>query len=319
VKIHQIFTISIISFVLLFFISIHFKIEPRSQIILDIPSGSSATTISIYLDENKIILSPMLFKIYAKLSFADKKFKAGEYKIETPHSIYDLSKKITSGDFYYRKLTLLPGLKVSDILKLGDSKYLINDLKKNPYEVMKSYGIEMQEGIFFADTYYYLKGESFSSVLIKSNKKWIKFSQEIWKKRTRNLPFKNLIEATTLASIIEKEGVEKRKIASVFVNRLKKNMRLQSDPTVIYALGNEFDGNLTRQDLRIDHPYNTYRYKGLPPGPISIVSQESLEAALNPLSTEYFYFVSMGNGFHKFSKTLPEHNEAVLKYQINAR
>ena len=183
-KIHQIFTISIISFVLLFFISIHFKIEPRSQIILDIPSGSSATTISTYLDENKIILSPMLFKIYAKLSFADKKFKAGEYKIETPHSIYDLSKKITSGDFYYRKLTLLPGLKVSDILKLGDSKYLINDLKKNPYEVMKSYGIEMQEGIFFADTYYYLKGESFSSVLIKSNKKWIKFSQEIWKKRT---------------------------------------------------------------------------------------------------------------------------------------
>ena len=318
-KIHQIFTISIISIVLLFFISIHFKIEPRSHLILDIPPGSSATTISNYLNENDIILNSMLFRIYAKISFAEKKFKAGEYKIKSPHSIYDLTKKITSGDFYYRKLTLIPGFRITDILKLGDSKYLINDLKKNPYQVMKSYGVEMQEGIFFADTYYYLKGETFSSVLIKSNKKWKKFSQELWKQRNINLPFKNLTEATTLASIIEKEGVEKRKIASVFVNRIKKNMRLQSDPTVIYALGNEFDGNLTRQDLRIDHPYNTYRYKGLPPGPISIVSQESMEAALNPLSTEYFYFVSMGNGFHKFSKTLPEHNEAVLKYQINAR
>ena len=96
-------------------------------------------------------------------------------------------------------------------------------------------------------------------------------------------------------------------------------MRLQTDPTVIYALGDQYKPPLTRSDLKFDHPYNTYRYKGLPPGPISIVSQESLKAALNPLSTEYFYFVSMGNGFHKFSKTLPEHNEAVLKYQINAR
>ncbi len=318
-KIHKIFTIFIISFVLVFFISIHFKIDPRSQIILDIPKGSSATIISTYLDENNIILSPILFKIYAKVSFADKKFKAGEYRIESPHSIYDLTKKITSGDFYYRKLTLLPGFRVTDILALGNSKNLKNDLKNNPYEVMQSHGIAMQEGIFFADTFYYTKGETFSSVLIKSNKKWEKYSQAIWNRRNVNLPFKNLNEAITLASIIEKEGVEKRKIASVFVNRLKSNMKLQSDPTVIYALGNEFDGNLTRQDLRIDHPYNTYRYKGLPPGPISIVSQESLEAALNPLSTEYFYFVSMGNGFHKFSKTLPEHNDAVLKYQINGR
>ena len=309
----------IISFVLLFFISIHYKIEARSQIVFDIPAGSSATSISNYLKEKNLILNSSLFKIYTKLSFADKKFKAGEYKIESPHSIYDLTKKLTIGDFYYRKLTLLPGFRVADILKLGDSKNLINDLKNNPYDVMQSHGIEMREGIFFADTFYYTKGETFSSVLIKSNKKWEKYSQGIWNRRNVNLPFKNLNEAITLASIIEKEGVEKRKIASVFVNRLKSNMKLQSDPTVIYALGNEFDGNLTRKDLRIDHPYNTYRYKGLPPGPISIVSQESLEAALNPLSTEYFYFVSMGNGFHKFSKTLAEHNDAVLKYQINAR
>ena len=96
-------------------------------------------------------------------------------------------------------------------------------------------------------------------------------------------------------------------------------MKLQSDPTVIYALGDNFDGDLTRKNLQVDNPYNTYRYRGLPPGPISIVSYDSLEAALNPFLTDYFYFVSMGNGYHKFSKTLTEHNEAVLKYQINDR
>ena len=96
-------------------------------------------------------------------------------------------------------------------------------------------------------------------------------------------------------------------------------MKLQSDPTVIYALGSNFDGDIKKKDLRMDNPYNTYRYKGLPPGPISTVSEESLKAALNPLKTDFLYFVSMGNGFHKFSKTLSEHNEAVLKYQINGR
>ena len=184
---------------------------------------------------------------------------------------------------------------------------------------LKKKGINLQEGIFFPDTFFYLKGENFSSILIKSNENWKKISKELWRNRNLNLPFKNLNEAVTLASIIEKEGLEKRKIAGVFVNRLNKNMKLQSDPTVIYALGNEFDGNLTRKNLRIDNPYNTYRYRGLPPGPISIVSYDSLEAALNPSLTDYLYFVSMGNGFHKFSKTLTEHNEAVLKYQINDR
>ena len=127
------------------------------------------------------------------------------------------------------------------------------------------------------------------------------------------------MEATTLASIIEKEGIEKETIAGVFVNRLKLNMKLQSDPTVIYALGDNFDGDIKKKDLRIDNPYNTYRYRGLPPGPISIVSEDSLRAALRPKETDYLYFVSMGNGFHKFSKNLTDHNKAVLEYQINER
>ena len=105
----------------------------------------------------------------------------------------------------------------------------------------------------------------------------------------------------------------------MFINRLNKDMKLQSDPTVIYALGKNFDGDLRKKDLNFNSPYNTYRYKGLPPSPISTVSEESLKAALNPADTNYLYFVSMGNGFHKFSKTLKEHNQAVREYQLNVR
>ena len=318
----QSFKISIFSliFVLVILLSaIHYRVEIKNTIILDIANGSSTSSIATSLHENKIIFNPTIFKIYVRLSSNDHNFKAGEYKFKSTQSIHSIVDKLTKGDFFYRKLTLLPGSTISNILKLGNSEGLINDLATDPEKLLKKKGINLQEGIFFPDTFFYLKGENFSSILIKSYEKWKKISKDLWTNRNLNLPFKNLNEAVTLASIIEKEGLEKRKIAGVFVNRLNKNMKLQSDPTVIYALGNEFDGNLTRKNLRIDNPYNTYRYRGLPPGPISIVSYDSLEAALNPLLTDYLYFVSMGNGFHKFSKTLTEHNEAVLKYQINDR
>ena len=120
-----------------------------------------------------------------------------------------------------------------------------------------------------------------------------------------------------LASIIEKEGKEKKEIAGVFINRLNSNMKLQSDPTVIYALGETFDGNIRRKDLRIKNPYNTYVYKGLPPGPISLVTKSSIEAVLNPVLSDNLYFVSRGDGTHKFSVTLREHNRAVRKYQLS--
>ena len=222
-----------------------------------------------------------------------------------------MNKKLVDGDFYYRRLTLLPGSTLKTILNLANSTSLINDLD--------NIDINLEEGIFYPDTYYYLKGETFSSILLQSHMRWKEISNKLWESRDDDLPYANIMEATTMASIIEKEGVEKETIAGVFVNRLKLNMKLQSDPTVIYALGDNFDGDIKRKDLRINSPYNTYRYRGLPPGPISIVSEDSLRAALRPKKTDYLYFVSMGNGFHKFSKNLVDHNEAVLKYQINER
>jgi UPF0755 protein len=303
--------ISLIFFAVFSLTLIHFKVTKESSVIVDIPEGSSISLISKILFEEGLILNPILFKTYTRLILSDSKLQAGEYLIDSSQSTYTLNKKLLEGDFYYRKLTLLPGSTLKTILNLADSTGLVNDLD--------TIDITLEEGIFYPDTYYYLKGETFSSILFQSHMRWKEISNELWESRDDDLPYANIMEATTLASIIEKEGIEKETIAGVFINRLKLNMKLQSDPTVIYALGDDFDGDIKRKDLRIDSPYNTYRYRGLPPGPICIVSEDSLRAALRPKETDYLYFVSMGNGFHKFSKTLTDHNKAVLEYQINER
>ena len=304
-------SISLVFFAVFSLTLVHFKIYKESSVIVDIPEGSSISSISNILFEEGLILNPVLFKTYARFTLSDKKLQAGEYFIDSSQSVYTLNKKLVEGDFYYRKLTLLPGSTLKTILNLANSSSLVNDLD--------SIDIILEEGIFYPDTYYYLKGETFSSILFQSHMRWKEISNKLWENRDDDLPYANIMEATTMASIIEKEGVEKETIAGVFVNRLKLNMKLQSDPTVIYALGDNFDGDIKRKDLSINSPYNTYRYRGLPPGPISIVSEDSLRAALRPKKTDYLYFVSMGNGFHKFSKNLIDHNKAVLEYQINER
>ncbi len=303
--------IPIIFFAVFSLTLVHFKVYKESSVIVDIPEGSSISLISNILFEEGLILNPFLFKTYARLTLSDNKLQAGEYFIDSSQSTFTLNKKLLEGDFYYRKLTLLPGSTLKTILKLANSESLVNDLD--------GIDITLEEGIFYPDTYYYLKGETISSILLRSHMRWKEISNRLWESRDDDLPYTNIMEATTLASIIEKEGIEKEIIAGVFVNRLKLNMKLQSDPTVIYALGDNFDGDIKRKDLRIDSPYNTYRYRGLPPGPISIVSEDSLRAALRPEETDYLYFVSMGNGLHKFSKNLTDHNKAVLEYQINER
>ena len=319
---HRFITIifaSLITVLVIFGMSVFYKVEIHNPEIIEIPKGSNTNSISNLLHQNKLILNPSLFKLYSRLTASDESYKAGEYLFKSPESIHTLIHKITDGNFFYRKLTILPGLSINEILKLGSSPGLINDLGNSLEIAHQSKSISLQEGIFFPDTYFYLKDETFSSILIRSHEYWKTASASLWQERQDNLPFTKLEEAVTLASIIEKEGLEKRMIAGVFINRLRKGMKLQSDPTVIYALGDNFDGDIKRKDLRIDSPYNTYRYKGLPPTPISTVSEESLRAALNPSTNDYLYFVSMGNGFHKFSKTLSEHNKAILEYQINAR
>ena len=176
------------------------------------------------------------------------------------------------------------------------------------------------EGLFFPDTYYFTKGASDIELLQRAYRRGKAILEKEWESRDAGLPYKNDYDALIMASIIEKETAlasERAMIAGVFVRRLKNKMKLQTDPTVIYAMGIKYDGNIRKKDLRIDSPYNTYRYNGLPPTPIALAGREAIHAALHPENDDTLYFVSKKDGSHYFSKTLYEHNKAVKKYQLN--
>lgn len=310
------FSIVVTSFLLL----TNHRINIVQNTIFEITPGSTLQEVTNNLIKEDLILNGFLFKLNAKLHNIEDRIKAGEYLITKNESTFTLQKKFIKGEVYYRKLQLLEGKTLADILKLGKTEGLIDDINGDIELFKVKLDIKGQtEGLLYPDTFYYQKGDLFSSLLKRSFIKQQSIYSDLWSKRKEDLPYSSLLEAITLASIIEKEGLEKEMIASVFVNRLNKKMKLQSDPTVIYALGTNFDGNIKRSHLRIDNPYNTYKYKGLPPGPIGLVSLDSMKAALNPKKSDYLYFVSMNDGYHKFSKTLEEHNQAVLKYQVNAR
>ena len=313
--------ILLFSTLLTFFLLVtNHKLSFQENFLFEIKQGSTLQGVANELKNRGHILNSFVFKLNAKLLNADQNIKAGEYLLSTSESIFTLQRKFTEGLTFYRKLQLLEGMTTRDIFKLGKSDGIVDDINEDLEMLKFKLGINGQmEGLFFPDTFFYQKGDLFSSVLKRAFDKQQSIYIGLWNVRREGLPYSSLIEAITLASIIEKEGLEKDMIAGVFVNRLRNNMRLQSDPTVIFALGSSFDGNIKRSHLKIDNPYNTYKYKGLPPGPIGLVSLSSIKAALNPQKSDFLYFVSMNNGFHKFSKTLEEHNQAVLKYQINAR
>ena len=175
------------------------------------------------------------------------------------------------------------------------------------------------EGRFFPDTYHFPIGMTDIEFLRRAYVKMARVLEEEWQQREAGLPYKTSDEALIMASILEKETAvaeERAAIAGVFVRRLQKGMKLQTDPTVIYAMGDDYHGNIRRKDLKIDSPYNTYFYVGLPPTPISLPGVEAIHAALHPEDGETLYFVAKGDGSHYFSKTLKEHNRAVARYQL---
>ena len=290
------------------------------DLLIYIEPGKSSNDIALNLEEKNLINHPFFLVQYLRLIGKLNSVKSGEYSISNDEDLIDLVSKITEGKYYYRKIQLLEGMRFTEIMELiKKTEGLILNLGKYPEKKILldlNLTYKSPEGIFAPETYFFKKGDTVSNLLERSYKAQQAYSLNLWSKRQPNLPFKNLYEALILASIIEKEGKEKKEIAGVFINRLNRNMKLQSDPTVIYALGKTFDGNIRRKDLRIKNPYNTYVYKGLPPSPISLVTMSSIEAVLNPVLSDNLYFVSRGNGTHKFSVTLREHNRAVRKYQL---
>jgi len=264
------------------------------------------------------------FNLLARITGHDRTIKAGSYEVSAGVTPWEILRKITLGDFTQSEIMFIEGWTFRQVRAALDAH---PDLRHDTAvlaaeQIMERVGEpgSEPEGRFFPDTYLFAKGVSDLAVLTRAYRAMRKQLQSAWEKRASELPFSSAYEALTLASIVEKEtgqDGERTLIAGVLVNRLKLGMRLQADPTVIYGVGERFDGNLRNKDLLHDTPYNTYTRAGLPPHPIAMPGAASLLAAVNPAKTQALYFVARGDGTHQFSRSLEEHNRAVARFQKN--
>ncbi|WOT03797.1 endolytic transglycosylase MltG [Shewanella youngdeokensis] len=289
---------------------------------LEIKRGTSFNQFSNILVEKTLIDDAWKLKLLVRLTPRLANIKSGLYEVSPQDTVNSLLEKLVSADEKSFSFTLIEGQTVKEwSLMLAQQQRLKFDL--NVFnEVLKNNGDDsgLVEGKFFPETYHYRANATANHFIQTSYLKMQTELNKAWDTRQEGLPLKSPYELLILASIIEKEtgqASERPWIAAVFINRLRKGMRLQTDPTVIYGMGERFNGNITRQDLREKTAFNTYRINGLPPTPIAAPSLAALNAAANPADVEYLYFVSKNDGSHIFSKTLSEHNRAVNKYQRN--
>ena len=288
----------------------------------EIKEGSNLNQITEQLVEMKVLRESFRFKFLTFIFAKRESLRKGHYKLEANATALDLLDMLVDGKESLYSIYFPEGFTFSEMIKkIQENKNIKKTLKsydeKNILKVISS-NKKYAEGLFFPDSYYFYKDTSDIEILQNSHSVLKRKLQSSWDNRSADLPYKNMYEALIIASIIEKEvGLveEAPIIAGVFVNRLNIGMPLQSDPTVIYGMGEKFKGNITRKDLRKDTPYNTYTRKKLPPSPISLPSLSSIDAALNPSITNALYFVAKGNRRHHFSATLKEHNKMVRKYQ----
>ena len=298
------------------------KLQPNSQEIIIQPK-SGLRSIANQLVEQGVIGEPWGFILLAKLLSKEQFLQAGSYTLNKNINPYQLLLSLNHGKATQGSVTFIEGRTFSqmrDKLAKNDAvKQTITNL--SDAEVMQKMGAKykVSEGLFFPDTYYFDRNTSDIILLQRSYDAMQRKLAKAWEYRAANLPYKNSYQALIMASIIEKEtgkSAERPMIAGVFINRLRIGMRLQTDPTVIYGMGAQYDGNIRKKDLIKDTPYNTYTRDGLPPSPIAMPGLASIEAALHPAGTKALYFVGKGDGSHAFSNNLEEHNRAVNRYQL---
>lgn len=268
---------------------------------------------------------PRLMRLYARFT-ATNKIHAGEYFFPAGTTPEMLLNKLRKGEVILYQVTFVEGWTFKQALAaLENESSIRHDLSgKSNDEQMKLIGLPYAhpEGWFFPDTYSYSRNTSDVEILQKAHRQMNSLLKREWEKRAPDLPYKNEYEALIMASIIERETghhSEREQIAGVFVRRLQQGMRLQTDPTVIYGMGDEYKGRITRKNLESPTAYNTYIINGLPPTPIALPSAASIRAALHPASGKSLYFVAKGDGTSEFSDTLDAHNQAVRRYQLNRR
>jgi len=296
-------------------------VAPRARH-FDVEHGSSLRGVAEQFEKAGLISDRWSFLVLARLLGNAGDIKAGSYSVGvrvTPHRLLD---KIVSGDFAQSELRFIEGWTFRQIRKVLDQHPAVkhDGAGLSDAQILERLGLEEKspEGLFFPDTYYFAAGTSDLTILRQAYLRMRTKLEALWEQRAKGLPVANAYQALILASIVEKEtgrADERDMVAAVFVNRLKRGMRLQTDPSVIYGLGASFDGNLRRRDLETDQSYNTYTRYGLPPTPIAMPGEASIQATLNPANSPVLYFVGRGDGSHEFSSTLAEHNRAVNKYQ----
>jgi len=267
-------------------------------------------------------VNPTLFALLARLTGDAARIKAGSYELKPGTSPRRLLTQLVRGEFAHEAITIIEGWTFRQMRQaIGSHDRLKHDtVKLSDQELMALISTEFKhpEGLFFPDTYLFAKGSSEIEIYKRAHQSMISHLNAAWEKRNKELPYKTPYEALIMASIVEKETGQKSErtmIAGVFVNRLRTGMLLQTDPTVIYGMGENYAGQIRKKDLLTDTPYNTYTRGGLPPTPISLPGLQSLHAALEPAATPALYFVSRGDGTSQFSDNLPDHNRAVNRYQ----
>ncbi|MDH3256863.1 MAG: endolytic transglycosylase MltG [Nitrospinota bacterium] len=301
--------------------------NPVEQVV-EIKSGMTLRQVSNYLSERKLLDEPSAFVLYTYFQGKQNRIQAGEYRFSPSMPPWKILESLTNGTAILYTVTIPEGYRITEIAELLESKGLVNKEKfiaeTRDNTLLEALDVPpggSLEGYLYPETYKFSKGEGAKKIvktLVNTFKKRVQKPELMQQAEAGNLTFHEIV---TLASLIEKEtglGTERKLISSVFHNRLVKKMRLQTDPTVIYAMVN-FDGNIRKKDLSIDSPYNTYKYFGLPPGPIASPGLDSIRAALEPERSNFLYFVSRQDGSHQFSTNYEDHTRAVQKYQLNHR
>jgi UPF0755 protein len=295
---------------------------------VEVAPGQTLTAVARELEARGVLTHPRLLALYGRYTGADARMRAGEYSLAPGTSPRTLLQTFTSGALVQHSVTIVEGWTFRELRKaLADEPTLEHTVTGlADAEVMTRLGEEGRhpEGLFFPDTYLFGKGTRDIELLRHARERMRKELDRAWASRHQNLPLQDAYQALILASIVEREtglADERARIAGVFVERLRRGMRLQTDPTVIYGLGQKFDGNLRRADLERDGPYNTYTRTGLPPTPIALPGAAALRAAVQPDERGELYFVASGrgDGAHVFSRTLAEHEAAVRQYLVRYR
>ncbi len=289
--------------------------------LITVKPGTSFSGLLKQLEKSNWIEASSYSRLVPKLHPELVKVKAGTFELPINLNLSQALQALAEGKEHQFTITFIEGSRFTEWLEqLSQAEHLEQTLSTmTEAEIAKALGIETEklEGQFLAETYHYPAGTSDLDVLQWANNSLKEVLDSAWQQRMQPLPLKTPYEALILASIIEKETAideERERVSSVFINRLNRPMRLQTDPTVIYGMGDKYKGNIRKKDLRTPTPYNTYTINGLPPTPIAMAGRASIEAALNPEKSNYLYFVASGHGGHVFSKSLAEHNRAVRAY-----